>query len=267
MLKQKIVQLIKDIDLSNYINIYEIYKLRRGPRYSNGIAKTKIGNISYVDSATFIGGMKEIFSQELLKVKRFSNEKFTVIDCGANIGLASIYFTKKYNAKVYAYEADPLIAKCLQKNIKNLNLDSNITSFNKAVWIDDKGVDFETEGGYSGRINNYPKENVKTIKVPSISLSEIITQFDHIDFLKIDIEGAENQVLYDCQDMLKNVDNIFLEYHSSFDQPQKLGDILNLLKNEGFRYQLKEAFTSNNPFMKVEKLAGMDLQLNIYAYR
>ena len=44
--------------------------------------------------------------------------------------------------------------------------------------------------------------------------------------LKIDIEGAEFEVLDDCKNHLNNIENIFIEYHSSNKKPQQLHDIL-----------------------------------------
>lgn len=245
-----------------------ISKIKNIPRYTPGRAKTRIGIIEFVDLDTFHSGLKEIFVDEIYKIKKFSSKNPVVIDCGANIGLASIYFSKLYSANVYAYEADPAIFECLNKNVHNLSLQEKIFTFNKAVWINDQDVEFDVECGYSGQIKKDGHELVKkTIRVPSIRLRKIISDFDHIDFLKIDIEGAENQAIIDCAGILNNIDYIFIEWHSYARYPQMLGDILNLLKMEGFRYHIRDAFTSKTPFVKVEKMCGMDLQLNIFAFK
>ena len=85
--------------------------------------------------------------------------------------------------------------------------------------------------------------------------------------MKIDIEGAENQVVIDCEGVLNIIDYLFIEWHSNLSDPQMLGEILNLLKKEGFRYHIKEAFTARSPFVEIEEMCGMDLQLNIFAIR
>jgi FkbM family methyltransferase len=262
--------ILNEVILVKVMTIREIliWKIRNIPRYTPGRARTKMGIIEYLDVVTFRSGLKEIFVDEIYKVKKFSSQNPVVIDCGANIGLASIYFSKVYNANVYAYEADPEIFECLIKNVANLSLQEKVFAFNKAVWVNNQGVDFDIEGGYSGQIKKGGHELVKkTIRVPSIRLRKIISDFDHIDFLKIDIEGAENQAILDCAGILNKIDYIFIEWHSYAADSQMLGDILNLLKTEGFRYHIKEAFTSKEPFIKVEKMCGMDLQLNIFAFR
>ena len=103
------------------------------------------------------------------------------------------------------------------------------------------------------------------LHVPSIRLRDLLEQ--PIDFLKLDIEGAEFDVLQDCQDRLQNIETLFVEYHSHINEPQQLQNVLTLLHEAGFRYQLHEVFTSPNPFLERQTLLGMDLQLNIFAYR
>ncbi len=86
--------------------------------------------------------------------------------------------------------------------------------------------------------------------------------------LKIDIEGAELDVLMECQDELHNVRNIFVEYHSFKANPQQLGTLLDLLENNGFRYQIQNtAFVSKQAFVKKREEYGMDMQLNIYGFK
>lgn len=260
--------LVEEIKLIQFISLWELFKIRQSPRYTAGVAKTQVGYLDYVDPKTFREGIKEIFQNEIFLVKEFTNRSPVVVDCGANIGLASIYFATNYNAKVFAYEADPEIFKFLKRNIKNLSLQNKIKAFNKAIWIDDHGVEFEIEGGYSGQIKTAGETLFeKSTHVSSVSLRTIISKFDHIDFLKIDIEGAENKAVLECEGILNTINYIFIEYHSYAGEDQKLGEILNLLKNEGFRYHIKEAFTSEYPFKHVDRLLGKDLQLNIFAFR
>ena len=254
--------------LNRFLSLKDLWRLRRSKRYEPGQVKTKMGLIKYADASTFLSGLEEIFIDEIYKVEKFSNKKPIVIDCGANIGLSAIYFSQKYDAEAYAFEADPSICECLIKNIKNLCPLGKIRVINKAIWINDNGVDFDIEGGYSGQIHQHGHNLVKhSLRVPSVSLRETISNFEHVDFMKVDIEGAENQVIIDCEGVLNIIDYIFIEWHSISSEPQMLGDILNLLKKEGFRYHIKEAFTSISPFVEVKEMCGMDLQLNIFAIR
>lgn len=256
--------------LSRFVPLKDLVTAKLKRRYVPGQAKTKFGRIKYSDASTFISSFQEIFVDEIYALGKLRESNPVVLDCGANIGLSALYFAVKYNAQVYAFEADPLIYECLLDNISGLHqhCGGKIVAVNKAVWIDDEGVDFDVEGGHSGQIRQKGHDLVKhSIKVPSVSLRDTISELPHVDFLKIDIEGAENTVIPDCAGVLGAVDRIFIEWHSVADAPQMLGEILNQLKKEGFRYHIKEAFISDSPFVGVEKMCGMDLQLNIFAFR
>ena len=69
---------------------------------------------------------------------------------------------------------------------------------------------------------------------PAVRLRDEIAKRP-VDFLKLDIEGAENSVLFDIEDQLATIDHLFFEYHSNPSKPQLLGDMLNLMTRQGFR--------------------------------
>ncbi len=256
------------IKLSRFISPLNLLALRRLKRYSPGRVKTKLGEIEYVDSVSFLSGVQEIFVDEIYRVNRFSVTPPVVIDCGANIGLSAIYFSETYGARVHAYEADPVISKVLQRNVENNVTKGTVEVTNKAVWVDDKGVMFDVEGAYSGQVHKHGHQLVKeTLRLPSVRLRDLIVETGNADFLKLDIEGAENEALLDCAGALSGLDYIFIEWHSVILDSQHLGEILNLLKEEGFRYHIQEAFVSSQPFVRLEEMCGMDLQLNIFAFK
>ncbi len=124
---------------------------------------------------------------------------------------------------------------------------------------------FFSEGADGNRIAlKEDKKNITEIKT-----TRLIHYLDNpIDFLKIDIEGAEYCVLQDCKDALGKVQNLFVEYHSFVNQEQKLDEILKILKKAGFRYYINQSGTSlHSPFIQKKSDLSMDLQLNIFAYK
>jgi hypothetical protein len=74
-------------------------------------------------------------------------------------------------------------------------------------------------------------------------------------------------LLEDCRDQLRNVDLLFVEYHSYADQTQRLDEILRLVTGAGFRYDIKEEFSASHPFIVVPTQVGFDLQLSVSCYR
>ena len=140
-----------------------------------------------------------------------------------------------------------------------------MTVLNRAVWdADDETLSFLAEGGAGGRLQERSAQfnyiDVKTTRLKNYLVEEI-------DFLKIDIEGAEHKVIADCADELRFVKNLFIEYHSMENRAQNLHLILEIISKAGFRYHIKEAYITPFPFVERRLNVGMDLQLNIFCYR
>jgi hypothetical protein len=135
----------------------------------------------------------------------------------------------------------------------------------KAVWTDTSGIEISQEGADGASVYGIGKK----ILIPSVRLKEYLQRESYIDMLKIDIEGAETAVLQDCQDTLSHVQHLFIEYHAYIDQPQELDVLLSVLHKNGFRYFIRDDQDRKSPFVqrRYKNDTGMDLQLNIFAYR
>ena len=214
------------------------------------------------DSHSFYYSHREIFIDEIYKFI-CNNDNPVIVDCGSNYGTSILYFKQLYpNAHIVGVEADPSIFEILEINIDKQNY-NNITLLNKAISTDQGPVEFYGEGADGGRIHTN-LESKNTYEVETIPLDDLIE--NNVDFLKMDIEGSEADVI--CHsNKLKKVNEIFIEYHSFVDGDQRLGDLLSCLTENGFRYYIQSQFCSKKPFMKVESQLGMDLQLNIFAKR
>lgn len=257
------LQLYKRIFNKKQKGDLEADRVRSLPRYEHGQSNLFGDLISFCDAATFLYGGREILQNEIYRFESLTQKPY-IIDCGSNIGLSIIYFKKLYpESVILGYEPDPIIFDILNKNITQLGL-QNVTIEKKAIWINDEGVKFNSEGGFSGRIA-YKGDKKSIIKVPSQRLKNLLGV--KVDLLKIDIEGAENEVFFDIESSLSNVENLFIEYHSYSDKPQVLHEILYGIEKQGFRYHITEAFSRQRPFTDRYTMVDMDLQLNIFAYR
>jgi FkbM family methyltransferase len=188
-----------------------------------------------------------------------------IYDCGANVGTSCLYFKRLYpQAKIRAFEADPQIAQLLEKNLQANGI-TDVSVVSKAVWIDKQGIEIGLEGADGASVFSQGKK----IRIPSVRLSQELQTEPYIDMLKIDIEGAETAVLEDCKDSLHQVGQIFIEYHAYLHQPQDLDKILHILTQNNFRYFIRDAQDRKSPFVahQYKNNNGMDLQLNIFAYR
>ncbi len=224
-------------------------------------------NIDFLipDSVSFYHSFHEIFTQNIYKFKTNITAPL-IVDCGSNCGTSIVYFKNLFpNSIIIGFEADYYIFCLLKKNIEKRKFKDVIIN-NNAIWKDETELQFFSEGADGGRITNNTFKTKTVNLVKSVKLSSIIKD-KHVDMLKIDIEGAETEVLLECEQFLCNVENIFIEYHSFNDSDQTLDVILKILKNNGFRYQIHHQFSSPNPFISTKLQLGMDLQLNIFGYK
>jgi FkbM family methyltransferase len=216
------------------------------------------------DALSFIWQFKEIFVEEYYRFE--TNSKIPVIyDCGANVGTSCAFFKFFYpHSKIVAFEPNPNISEYLMKNIA-ANSFKNIEVVKKAVWINNDGLalGLEDADGSSMHIEN------NITQVESVRLKNYIDEEETIDMLKMDIEGAEVEVLMDCKNSLRNVKNIFVEFHSYKNNPQKLSALLAVLEESGFRYFILQPENRSKPFLNRSNKSnpGMDLQINIFAFR
>lgn len=217
----------------------------------------------FTNPTELMHGLNEIFIEEVYKQPLPQNPY--IIDCGANIGLSVIYIKQMYpDAKIIAFEPDEKNFDLLQANIKSFGY-KNVQALKEAVWTENTTLQFAGEGSMSSRIHGEVSEN--TIPVRAIRLRDYLDK--PIDFLKIDIEGAEYNVVMDIADQLHHVHNLFLEYHGSFFQNNELNKIFTLLVDNGFSYYIKEATSVyDHPFERIKKEnINYDVQLNIFCFR
>jgi len=238
--------------------------LKKIPRYTSAKTALLDRNLEIADVASFFSMYNEIFKKEVYKFKTKTQKPY-IIDCGANIGLSVIYFKKLYpEAEIIGFEPDKRIFAMLQNNIKSFGL-SNVQLIQKALWNKEGETIFSGEGADAGRLAD-ENEMINPASVMTTSLRGYLGK--PVDFLKIDIEGAETIVMEDCADLLINVKNLFVEYHSFDGKEQKLDILLSILKKAGFRYYIYNfGALSHHPFEEKKTYLGMDLQLNIYACR
>lgn len=144
----------------------------------------------------------------------FKGEPKVIIDCGANIGFASIFFAQKYpSAQIIAIEPEQSNFKMLQLNTQNFQ---NIHCLNNGLWYKKANLEVH-EGQESGMWNFVVKEvdyqNENTIQAYSLTDIMEMYKLDHVDILKIDIEGSEKEVFENDHEWLAKTDLVIIELH------------------------------------------------------
>ncbi|WP_163339198.1 FkbM family methyltransferase [Desulfopila sp. IMCC35008] len=261
---RKYFSLLKNTEKA--LSFKEWRKLKSMPRYTPVETKLYGVVIKSNDSCTLLGDIDGILNKGVYQFMSESSRP-VIVDCGANIGMSIVYFKRLYpGAKIIAFEPDPNLFDILSCNIDSFMF-NDIELVQKALWVHNDGVLFDVEGGHSGAIHMQGQNDNNTVKVQSIRLKDVLCEYEKIDMLKIDIEGAENEVIFDCDNELSRCDHIFIEYHSRNGSEQRLHEILYLLNKLNYRYHIHEAFTRYQPFVDRNCMVGMDLQLNLFFYK
>jgi FkbM family methyltransferase len=215
--------------------------------------------IYYDNFNSFFAMFAEIFLHEIYGDIKLKEKTPTIVDCGANIGIATLYFKYYYpSANIVSFEPDPGTFKLLKKNCEANKL-SNVALHNKAL-SDKKGkIKFYSYGNFEGspgntihkkwvNFNNVLERNLDCVTLSSINLKKI-------DLLKIDVEGAEGKIIKDLSQTnhLSRVKNINLEYHyGTENEENSLGQICLELEKAKFDFVINpdSLVGDNNPVDK-----------------
>lgn len=272
-IKKAIKQILFRLKLLNVISpsrasevefVNEKKRISSLPRYTEGIFSFGNERIKFPDSASFLMMYDEIIEKQIYNFNP-STDKPCIIYCGANIGLGIIYLKRKFpKASITGFEADKKIFKILLENINYYGY-NDIKLINKAVWNDETTVKFFSEGADGSRIAC----SGDTDNLTETETTRLVQYLDKkVDLLIMDIEGAEYTVINDCKEYLRNVDNLFIEYHSFLKEKQSLHGLLAILAENNFRYYIyHNGVVQNNPFIKIGSYFSIDSHLNIFAIR
>jgi FkbM family methyltransferase len=210
-------------------------RARSEPRRTAGTIAVPPYRFEYVDALSTWPQWDDIFVHSSVAF-RTPNERPRILDCGANVGLASLFFRRAYpGARITAFEADPALAALCARNLSG---EASVDVRQAAVWIDDGDVDFVCEGTDSGAIASlHTAVSGTRVHVRAERLRQWLDE--PVDLLKLDIEGAELPVLTDCRERLRNVGAMIVEVHEFNPGHRQTGALLDLLEHEGFMLEMR----------------------------
>lgn len=157
-----------------------------------------------------------------------------IVDCGANVGLATVYFKNRYpNAKIIAVEPEPSNFEMLQRNTQQVN---DVHCLNMGIW--NKSANLIVEGHENGlwscTVREVKEETKDSIKAISIDGLMAMYGIDSIDLLKIDIEGSEKELFeINFEQWLPKVRVIIVELHDRM-KPGAARSVFSALSNYDF---------------------------------
>lgn len=147
-----------------------------------------------------------------------------IVDIGMNVGdFAVMALAYNAGARIIGIEAHPETAKIAEKNA-SLNLGKSWTVLNRAAWKDNEMIYLETgAASVSTKISSSGKIGVSGIDMPSLFA---VLPAQHVDIMKIDIEGAEEAFLCAHPEYLSKVRHLIVEIHPLACDERKIRNVL-----------------------------------------
>ncbi|WP_437274526.1 FkbM family methyltransferase [Sorangium sp. So ce375] len=143
----------------------------------------------------------------------------TIVDAGANIGLASLYFANRFpGSRIIAIEPEDGNFELLERNVAPYK---NITPVHGALWHENKKINLVDphlgEWGFMTQSADDAGEKLGETRheVQGMTIDAIMKDhgIEHIDILKMDIEGAEREIFSGPSPWLGKVDALIVELH------------------------------------------------------
>jgi len=166
-----------------------------------------------------------------------------IVDAGANIGLASIFYANRYpEAKIIAIEPEPSNYEMLTKNVA---LYPNVLPMKAALWNSKANLYsspvLTAHHAYQVRDRCAPDDEKLCATIPGLTVRDLMAKFaiDKIDLLKVDIEGSEKEVFQDARDWIQQVGVIAIEIHE-FIRTGCIESVYNATANFELRWQSGE---------------------------
>lgn len=209
-----------------------------------GPGATRIAGLSlrYDDPASLRFEFKHIFIQRLYDF-RPTRPGPRVIDGGAHIGLSALRIKRLApDARITAFEPDPRTLGLLRENLA-ANGAHDVEVVEAALAGTDGVAPFAADGSDGGALTR--ARETGAVHVRTVRLSPYLAE--PVDFLKLNIEGAELDVVRECGPALGNVRQLAIEYHGFPELGERLGELLNLLADAGFRCVVHGFDRATNP--------------------
>jgi FkbM family methyltransferase len=161
-----------------------------------------------------------------------------IVDLGANVGYTVAHFAYLYpDSYIVAVEMDKENYEIATKNIKYFG--QRCCLKHAAVWSNAERVSYDADGEWGFHIvNQVSNSNMNYRSTKAQTIADIFEEhkLTLVDYLKMDIEGSEAEILKDPKEWLNSVQSIKIEVHPQFNPDATMENCSEILKSYGFRY-------------------------------
>jgi len=245
--------------IRDFTNWNELAALTSQGRHPNRILLRNGIVVESPENNALLAITEEVFVKKVYTPSGFEiHPNDVVVDIGANVGVFSLFAACRTRNAIYAFEPFPESVEFLRKNIR-ANAISNITVDCCAVSnknATEKLYLTEITGGHLLFDHNIRGVLGSYIEVPAKTLERAMKDqsIEHVDFLKLDCEGAEGQILEAAsRACLETIDRIAMEFHDNVSLLNHV-QIGQLLEDAGFRCWLEWSGTSPFGYLYAKRL-------------
>jgi FkbM family methyltransferase len=193
--------------------------------------------VAYVPDDERFGLVRELVLQRIYD-RGAGFPRGVVVDAGANVGMFSL-LAAQYAERVVALEPDPTNFRILQLNLEANGLE-NIEPRAQALWHTGGSVSFDvgthsTGGGVTSNGG---------LRVDATTIDSLVDELGTIDFLKLDVEGAELDAIPSAR-RLEEVRSLVAELHLT--EPGQERPLIEALTTRGFEVEVVPASDGYQP--------------------
>ncbi|MFH9477020.1 FkbM family methyltransferase [Streptomyces anulatus] len=196
--------------------------------------------LEYTAPRAFAHTLRLLFGSRIYDVAPLSAPQ-RIIDGGGWLGLSVLRFRALYpDAHIVVFEPDPEIFRIMCRNLERNGI-SNVEPVRAALAGTDGQQTFTVTGSDSGSLRADARGS--SLTVDTRRLGPHVTE--PLSLLKLNVEGAEAEVIAELGEKLALVDQVLIEYHGFAELPQTLHEILGALHAAGHTYIVSHFNESN----------------------
>ena len=152
-----------------------------------------------------------------------------VMDCGAHVGVFTHHALARGASKIIAIEPEPVNVECFRRNFAREIADGVVVLVPKGVWSSESTLELSVATVNSGMNSVVSDQGGAKIKIPVTTIDRMLENLgvSRVDFIKMDIEGAEREALAGAANTLKRFrPRLMLDSYHRPDDPVVLSGLL-----------------------------------------
>jgi len=215
--------------------------LKRDKKAFSRICKVAGLNLNFSKNKDALNVLKAIFEDREYADYFPFYKKVTVVDIGAHYGYFSIFASKNTStgSQFFSIEPSKENFRILQQNLSDCKI-KNITTSQIAIGKENGTLDLFTSRNINhSLIKDYAllgnEKNIQEVEVKTLEQFILENDIDHIDFLKMDCEGAEYSILFNTPKYIfDKISTISMEFHDMKNVEFTGEEIVKKLEESGF---------------------------------